>query len=160
MAARRYDDDDDWEDSGEFEELEIEEEPGVLTTTRILVGLLVVVAVAVIAARLLLSEKPEFSEVTPALIGIWTTTHPEYNDEYVEFRKDTVKFGLGGTREVKFQVQGMDVDKVGDIDQFVIYYRDLAGTPHEVQMFLDESGQVLRFTDSAEARWTRWQEEE
>ena len=43
MGARRYDDDDDWEDSGEFEELEIEEEPGVLTTTRILIGLLVVV---------------------------------------------------------------------------------------------------------------------
>jgi hypothetical protein len=159
MAARRYDDEDDWDELDELEELE-EEDSGVLTTTRILVGLLVVVLIAIVAARLMLWEKPEFSEVSPALIGIWTTTHPEYNDEYVEFRKETVKFGLGGTREVKFKVGGMDIDKVGDIDQFVIYYRDLAGTPHEVQMFLDESGQVLRFTDSAEARWTRWQGEE
>jgi hypothetical protein len=158
MAAERYDDD--WDEDDELDELELEEEPGVLTTTRILIGLLVVVLIAIIAARLMLWEKPEFAELSPALIGLWTTTHPEYNDRYVEFRKDTIKFGLGGTREVKFKIQGMDVDKVGDIDQFVIFYHDLAGTPHEVQMFLDESGDVLRFTDSAEARWTRWRQEE
>jgi hypothetical protein len=160
MAARRYDDDDDWDDSGEFEEVQIEEEPGILTTTRILVGLLVVVVIAIVASRLLLREKPEFSEVSPALIGLWTTTHPVYNDEYVEFRKKAIKFGLGGTREVKFQVQGMDIDKVGDINQYSIFYRDLAGTPHEVEMFLDESGEILRFTDRAEARWTRWRDRE
>ncbi len=157
MAARRYDD---WDEDDELEELELEEEPGVLTTTRILLGLLVLVVIAIIAARIVLWEKPEFAEVSPRLIGIWTTTYPEDNDRYVEFRKDTIKFGLGGTREVKFRVLGMDVDKVGDIDQFVVYYRDLAGTPHEIQMFLDESGEVLRFTDSAEARWTRWRDEE
>jgi len=153
--ARRYDDDDDWDEIEEFEEEE--QEPGILTTTRILVGLLVVVVVAIVVARLVLLEKPEFAEVTPRLFGLWTTSHPEYTDQYVEFRRDTVTFGTGGTGVVKFKVSGMDTEKVGDIDRYTVFYRDLAGTKHTVGLFLDEPGVVLRFTDSAEARWTRYE---
>ena len=68
-----------------------------------------------------------------------------------------VIFGTGGTGVVKFQVSGMDVQKIGDIDHYTIFYRDLAGTRHTVDVILDEAGDVLRFTDSAEARWTRFQ---
>ena len=88
--------------------------------------------------------------------GLWTTTHPEYNDRYVEFEKNRVIFGTGGTGVVKFMVSGMDVEKIGDIDHYTVFYRDLAGTRHIVDLFLDEPGEVLRFTDSAEARWTRF----
>ena len=151
--ARREFDDDDWDD---FEEYEEEKEPGILTTTRILVGLLVVLVVAILAARLVLWEKPEFAELTPRLFGLWTTTHPEFNDRYVEFQKNRVIFGTGGTGVVKFEVSGMDVEKIGDVDHYTVFYRDLAGTRHMVGLFLDESGEVLRFTDSAEARWTRF----
>ena len=151
--ARREFDDDDWDD---FEEYEEEKEPGILTTTRILVGLLVVLVVAILVARLVLWEKPEFAELTPRLFGLWTTTHPDFNDEYVEFHKNMVIFGTGGTGVVKFGVSGMDVEKIGDIDHYTIFYRDLAGTRHIVDLFLEEPGQVLRFTDSAEARWTRF----
>ena len=152
--ARREFDDDDWDDIEEYEE---EAEPGVLTTTRILVGLLIVVVVAITVARLVLWEKPEFAELTPRLFGLWTTTHPEFNDRYVEFQKNRVIFGTGGTGVVTFKVSGMDAEKVGDIDRYTIFYRDLAGTGHIVSMFLDEPGEVLRFTDSAEARWTRFE---
>ena len=151
MARREYDDD--WDDLEEFEE---EAEPGILTTTRILVGLLVVVVVAILVARLVLWETPEFAEVTPRLFGLWTTTHPEFTDRYVEFQKNRVIFGTGGTGVVKFKVSGMDAEKIGDIDHYTVYYSDLAGTKHFVDVFLDEPGEVLRFTDSAEARWTRF----
>jgi len=152
--AKRYDDDDDWDD---FEEYEEEEGPGIITTTRILVALLVVVVVTVVAARLVMWEKPEFSELTPRLFGLWTTTYPEFNDRYVEFEKNRVIFGTGGTGVVKFKVSGMDVEKIGDIDRYTVFYRDLAGTRLTVDVFLDEPGEVLRFTDSAEARWTRFE---
>jgi len=157
MARRKYDDD--WDDE-EFEELEIEEEPGILTTTRILVGLLVVVLVAIVVARLVLFEKPEFAEVTPRLFGLWTTSHPEYNDRYVVFRKNEVVFGTGGTGVVKYKVYGMNTEKVGDVDRYTILYRDLAGTKREVNVFMQETGDILRFTDAAEARWIRWVERE
>lgn len=154
MARRGYDDDD-WDD---LEELEEEDrKPGILTTTRILVGLLVVVVVAIVAARLVLFEKPEYAEVTPRLFGVWTTSHPEFTDRYVEFQKNRVIFGTGGTGVVKFAVLGMDTEKIGDIDHYTVFYRDLAGTKHTVDVLLDEAGEVLRFTDSADASWTRYE---
>jgi len=157
MARQGYEED--WEDE-DLEELEIAEEPGLLTTTRILVGLLVVVIVTIVVARLLLFDKPEFAEVTPRLFGLWTTSHPEYTDRYVEFRKNEVVFGTGGTGVVKYKVYGMNTDKVGDIDRYTILYRDLAGTKREVNVFMEETGDILRFTDAAEARWIRWVERE
>lgn len=154
MARRARDED--WEDLEDFEELE---KPGILTTTRILVGLLVVVVIVIVVARLVLFEKPEFAEVSPRLFGLWTTSHPEYTDRYVEFQKNTVVFGTGGTGVVKFKVSGMDTERVGDIDRYTIHYRDLAGTRHVVSLFLDERGETLRFTDSADVHWTRWREQ-
>ena len=152
MARREYDDD--WDD---FEEIEEEKSPGILTSTRIVVALLVMVVAAIVVARLVFLEKPEFSEITPRLFGLWTTSHPEFSDRYVEFEKNRIIFGTGGTGVVKFKVSGMDVEKIGDIDHYTIFYRDLAGTRHIVDFFLDEPGKVLRFTDSAEARWTRFE---
>lgn len=156
MARNRYDEDD-WDDFEEFEEEE--QEPGLLTTTRILVGLLVVVVVAIMVARLVLRETPEYAEVTPRLIGLWTSSHPEYNDQYVEFQRNSVMFGTGGTGVVKYKVQGMDAEKIGDVDRYTIFYRDLAGTKRIADMLLDEPGEVLRFTDSADARWTLFEQQ-
>jgi len=155
--ARRYDDDDDWDDIEDFEEEE--QEPGILTTTRILVGLLVVVVAAIVVARLVLWETPEYAEITPRLIGLWTSSHPEFTDRYVEFQRNSIMFGTGGTGVVKFKVQGMNAEKIGDVDRYTIFYRDLAGTKHYADMLLDEPGEVLRFTDSADARWTRFEQQ-
>lgn len=153
MARRTHDDD--WDD---LDILEDEERPpGILNTTRILVGLFVVVVVAIVVSRLILWEKPEYTEVVPRLFGLWTTSYPEFNDQYVEFRKNHVVFGTGGTGVVKFEVTGMDADKVGENDHYTVYYRDLAGTRHRVSILLERNGRVLRFTDRAEARWVRWE---
>ena len=59
---------------------------------------------------------------------------------------------------VNYKVYGMDTEKVGDVDRYTIIYRDLAGTKHEVNLFMEETGDVLRFTDAAEAHWIRWVE--
>jgi hypothetical protein len=156
MARRAYDDD--WDDE-ELDELETEEEPGILTTPRILVGLLVIILISIVIARFVLVEKPEFAEVTPRLFGLWTTAHPEYSDQYVEFKKNTVIFGTGGTGFVKYRVLGMDTEKVGDVDRYTIYYKDMAGRRHEANLFMEEPGEILRFTDQADVRWKRWREQ-
>ena len=57
--ARRYDDEDDWDDLEELEEEE--QEPGILTTTRILVGMLVFVVLAIVVTRLVFWENPEYT---------------------------------------------------------------------------------------------------
>ncbi len=154
MTRRRIDEDD-WDDFEEVEEKE--QKPGILTTSRILVGLAVAVVIVLVAARLSI-EKPQYSEVAPRLIGLWTCQHPEFSDRYVEFRRDAIVFGTGGTGVVKNKVSGMNAEKMGGADRYTIFYRDLAGTKLYKDILLDETGTVLRFTDNADALWTRYEQ--
>jgi len=126
--------DDAWDD---LEQQKEEKRPrGVLTTPRILVGLAVLAVIAVV-------------------IGLWGCDDPARSDHYVEFRREFVIFGRGGTRTVKFRVSGIDVEKVGTVDGFTVRYSDLAGVKHRTSMLLDETGTVLRFNDEPSARWSR-----
>ncbi len=145
--------DDDWDD---FEE-EIEEErpQGIFSTTRILVGLVVLVVVAVVAAKIIGYDPPDLSEMPPQLIGLWSSDDPAQSDHYVEFRREFVIFGTGGTGDLKCRVSGLDIEKIGKIDRFTIRYRDMAGIKHRKSMLLDESGTVLLFTDQPSVHWSR-----
>ena len=126
-----------------------------LTTPRILVGLAVLAVIAVVAARMISLDPPDLTEMPPQLIGLWGCDDPARSDHYVEFRREFVIFGRGGTRTVKFRVSGIDVEKVGTVDGFTVRYSDLAGVKHRTSMLLDETGTVLRFNDEPSARWSR-----
>jgi len=145
--------DDDWDD---FEE-EIEEErpPGVLSTSRILVGLAVLVVVAVVAAKIIGYDPPDLSEVPPQLVGLWSCDDPDQSDHYVEFRREFIIFGTGGTGDLKCRVSGLDTETVGSLRGFTVRYRDMAGIKHRKSMLLDESGTVLLFTDQPSVHWSR-----
>jgi hypothetical protein len=145
--------DDEWD---EFEE-EIEEErpQGFLSTTRILAAAGVLVVVALVAATIIAYDPPDLREVPPRLIGLWTCDDPAQSDFYVEFRREFVIFGTGGTGDVKCRVLGLDTEKAGDADHFTVRYRDMAGIRHRRSMLLDETGTVLRFTDRPSVRWSR-----
>jgi hypothetical protein len=129
--------------------------PGALTTPRILVGVAVLAVVAVVAARMISLDPPDLTEMPLQLIGLWSCDDPARSDHYVEFRREFVVFGRGGTSAVKFRVSGIDVEKVGTVDGFTVLYRDLAGVKHRTSMLLDESGTVLRFNDDPSVRWSR-----
>ena len=145
--------DDEWDD---FEE-EIEEvrPPGILSTTRILVGLAVLMVVSVVAAKIIGYDPPDLSEVPPQLIGLWSCDDPDQSDHYVEFRREFIIFGTGGTGDLKCRVSGLDTEKTGNVDRFTVRYRDMAGIKHRISMLLDESGTVLLFTDQPSVRWSR-----
>ena len=145
--------DDEWD---EFEEEVEEERPqGLLSTTRILAGLAVLVVVAVVATKIIDYDPPDLREVPPRLIGLWTCDDPARSDHYVEFRREFVIFGNGGAGDIKCRVSGLDAEKVGNVDQFTVRYRDMAGIKHRTTMLLDESGTVLRFTDQPSVQWSR-----
>jgi len=146
--------DDEWE---EFEEEIVEEQSqGLLSTTRILAALAVLVVVVVVAAKVIAYDPPDLREVPPQLlIGLWTCDDPARSDHYVEFRREFVVFGNGGTGDVKCRVSGLDAEKVGKVDQFTVRYRDMAGIKHRTSMLLDESGTVLRFTNQPSVQWSR-----
>ena len=145
--------DDDWDDLEE--EIEEVRPPGILSTTRILVGLAVLMVVAVVAAKIIGYDPPDLSEVPPRLIGLWSCDDPAQSDHYVEFRREFVIFGTGGTGDLKCRVSGLDTEKTGNVDRFTVRYRDMAGIKHRISMLLDESGSVLLFTDQPSVHWSR-----
>jgi hypothetical protein len=152
-----WEDWDDLDDSGEVRQVRGSDEPeGFLTTRRIIVGLILLAVVAIIFGRFVVHEKPQMSEVPESLIGLWTCGDPERSDHYVEFRTHFIILGKGGPSDLKYRVQGADVEQVGDLRQYSIYYRDLAGTRHVDDLLLDEGGTTIRFTHEPQVFYSKF----
>jgi hypothetical protein len=151
-----WDDFDELDESGEVRRVKEPEPEGFLTTRRIIVGLILLAVVGIIIGRFVVHEKPQMSEVPESLIGLWTCSDPALSDHYVEFRTSFIIFGQGRPGDLKYRVQGADVERVGDMRQYSIYYRDLAGTRHIDDLFLDESGTTIRFTDKPQVVYVKF----
>lgn len=126
---------------------------GALTKPRIVAVLAVLVVV--VTVWVVNREPFEFEEVPPSLIGLWTTDDQEKSDQFVEFRPETVRLGTGGTSDVKFNVLGLDIETIGGVGHLTLYYRDLSGTQHDMEMLLDATGEELRFMDQPGIVWTK-----
>jgi hypothetical protein len=151
-----WEDWDDLDDSGEVRRVQKPEPEGFLTTRRIIVGLILLAVVGIIIGRLVVHEKPQMSEVPESLIGLWTCDDPARSDHYVEFRTNFIILGKGGPGDLKYRVQGADVERVGDMRQYSIHYRDLAGTRHIDDLLLDGEGTTIRFTDDPQVVYSKF----
>ena len=66
------------------------------------------------------------------LQGVWTTTHPQYQDRFLQFDGETVTFGWGDAGAGSYTVDGLDSEP-GKYDALVhIRYLDLAGTDYQL----------------------------
>lgn len=159
MSARKRDDwDDDWDDEPAVKRKKKTEEvePGGLTTSRILLGLAVLVVAALIVGGVLMREPMQLSEVPPQLVGTWTCNDEEHSDLWVEFERDAVTFGTGGTSRLRCRVLGSNADTAGSVHRFVVKYKDMAGDKHLREILVDASGTVLRFADRPDLRYNRY----
>jgi hypothetical protein len=152
MTARRRDEWDDWDGEAEAGK----PAPGLLSTPRILIGLAAVVAIALVFGTLVRREPMQFSEVPAELIGTWTSDDPAASDLWVEFRRDSIIFGTGGTGKLKCRVVGIDTEEVGGLDRFVVRYRDMGGKNHFKEIRLNAAKNELWFTDQPGRRWSRY----
>lgn len=152
MTARRRDEWDDWDDEAEADSAA----PGLLTTPRILIGLIAVVAVALVFGALVTRDTMQSSEIPAELIGTWTSDDPAASDLWVEFRRDSIIFGTGGTGKLKCRVIGIDAEEVGGLDRFVVRYRDMARKKHLKEIRLNAAKNELWFTDQPGRRWSRY----
>jgi len=143
----------DWDD---FEIDEDERPDPIVTTPRILAALVLLVFVAVMTAGIMNRVPMQLGEVPPSLIALWTCNDPERSDFYVEFRRQFVRLGTGGTGHVKWRVVGVNFETIGEVEHFTLYYRDLAGSRLVMEMLLDRSGEDLRFMNRPGTVWTRF----
>ena len=130
--------------------------PGLLSTPRILTALAVVLVVALVIGSIVKKEDLEFKEIPPRLIGLWTCSDPVKSDYFVQFRRNFITFGTGGTGQIKCEVIGLNIEEIGDATKYVVHYRDMARTKKVRQILLDPSGEEFRFTDEPKVRWNRF----
>jgi hypothetical protein len=150
MRFRRREDD--WDDDWDDDTPKKPDGPGLISTPRILVGLLLVIIAAVIIGGLVGRHPYEFDTVPEPLLGMWTCDDPVRSDLWVEFKNHLVTFGTGGTGNVTHRVLGVDHEEVGEISRYQIVYRDVAGKQHHRTIMLMAGG-VLRFADDAQTDW-------
>ena len=154
---RKTDDwDDDWDDDVVVKKKP--PRPDVLTTRRIFWGLAVVAIAAVVLGSLLSRDAFDFQGAPLRLVGVWTCADPERSDLWVEFRGDFVIFGTGGTGTMKYRILGGNMEKVGEIERYKIFFRDLAGKEHNREILLAPPGKSLRFADEPSTSWTRFEQ--
>jgi hypothetical protein len=153
MSTGKRDEWDDWD-----EEPEVKKEPRkrVLTTSRILIGLAAVTVLGLVVGRVFVHEGMQLSEVPPQLIGTWTCGHQEHSDLWVEFARNWITFGTGGTGNLRCEVIGANAEKVGGLDRFVVQYRDMARKRHFREILLDTAKGELRFADQPGLVWSRY----
>jgi hypothetical protein len=152
---------DDWDDFDDFEDEEQPQEPerkGFLTTRTIIVGVVVAAVVAIVVGRLIVHQQPQSPEAPQQLIGLWTCDDQARSDHYVEFGRDFVIFGTGGTGSYKCRLLGSDQEAVGDLKQYTVYYRDMAGTRHIKDLVFDAARNTIRFTDEPRISYSRFQQ--
>jgi len=150
---------DEWNDDWDDEDVVVKKEPrgpGVLSTRRILWSLVAVAIVAVVVGSLVARDTFQFKEAPPQLLGMWTCSDPERSDLWLEFRREFVEFGTGGTGTVKYRILGVKFDQVGEISRYDVFYRDLAGKEHNREFLLAASNDTLRLADDPGTDWVRY----
>ena len=156
MRMGKKDDwDDDWDDDVVVKK-QVPEPEG-LTTRKILWGLLGVALVAVVVGTIVSRDDYQFEESPPPILGMWTCDDPETPDLWVEFRPQFVIFGTGGTGTQKFRILGIEFERVGEVDRYNVFYRNLAGKEHNKEVVLMPSGNQMRFADQPAVTWSRYQ---
>lgn len=155
MVARR----DDWDDDEPRKSRKPKtpaKGPGLLSTPRILGALAVLVIVVLAIGSVVREEDLEFKEIPPQLIGLWTCSDAEKSDFFVEFRRDSIIFGTGGTGKIKCKLIGVNFEHIGDVNKYTLHYRDMGRRKVVRQILVDPVGNELRFTDEANLRWARY----
>jgi len=135
-----------------------EEPPGAITTRRILIAVAIVAVVIVVASPIAFREKLQHREIPPRLIGLWTCEDPERSDWYVDFARESITFGRGGTSRLKCSVIGLNSERIGEVGHHTVHYRDMAKKKHVMEILLDGSGTAIRFTDQPGVIWKKYEE--
>ena len=149
---------DDWDDDWEDEVVVGNQPPDedLLTTRRILWGLVAVAIVAIVVGSVVSRDEFQFEESPSRLVGMWTCDDPEKSDIWVDFRRQFVVFGTGGTGTLKVRILGIKFEQVGELERYTFFVRDLAGKEYNREVVLMPPGNSLRFADEPGVTWTRF----
>lgn len=135
-----------------------EEPPDTITTRRILIAVAVLAVAIVVVSQVAFREPLQFREIPPRLIGLWTCEDPVRSDWYVDFARESITFGRGGTSRLKCSVVGLNSERIGEVDHYTVHYRDMAKKKHVMEILLDDSGTEIRLTSEPGVIWRKYED--
>jgi hypothetical protein len=133
---------------------EPEPEP-TMTLRQALIWVAVIFVVAIFVARMLDRPDLDSKTVPEALVGEWTSDHPEYSDRYLKMTSKSITFGIGGTSYVRYTVVGIKEEQVDGVDMIILHFRDVAGTKFERTIVVESPGARMYFKSQPAVIWKR-----
>ena len=128
----------------------------VLLIRRVLIWT-VAVAIGALLLSILLSRPDYDSKTVPeTLVGEYVCDLPEYSDRYLTLEPSSITFGTGGTSFVTYKILGVEKEQVEGDDNFILHFRDVAGTKFERRVVPDSSGFHFHFASQPEVVWRRF----
>jgi len=135
----------------------VEEENKPSVVRKVLVAAGVVAILAIVAWALLTREDTGSKSVSPALIGLWTSSHAEYSDRTLVLKSDSITFGTGGSNSVLYSIIGVVEQEEDDHTKYyVVHFRGVDGAKFRREIVLVDNGQSLFFRSQPDVVWTRF----
>ena len=116
----------------------------------------ILMMLAVIVDSWLSREDTGFKSVPPALIGTWTSTHPEYSDRSLVLKSDSITFGTGPTSTIRYTIVGVAPREDDDDDYFVLFFRGDDGSEFRREIVLTDDGESLHFRSQPHVEWKKF----
>jgi hypothetical protein len=90
------------------------------------------------------------------LKGVWTTTHLQYQDRFLQFDEKAITFGWGADGMGAYTMDNIDSDPGEDGTLVRVRYHDLAETDYQFHFFhVDQNGGRIRMKNQKGIYWFR-----
>lgn len=94
--------------------------------------------------------------VPPQFVGIYTSSHREYGDRYLELKPTTITFSTSDTGSVSYSIIGV-AGKDDDDMNFVIHFKGVDGAKFRREIITEDSGNSFFFRSQPGVVWTQYE---
>ncbi|MCB2147709.1 MAG: hypothetical protein KQI81_14625 [Deltaproteobacteria bacterium] len=90
------------------------------------------------------------------LQGVWTTTHPQYQDRFLQFSDATVAFGWGEADAGAYAIDELDSEPAGNSTLVHLRYVDMASTDYQLSFhYVGQNGGTIWMKNQTGVYWIR-----
>lgn len=90
------------------------------------------------------------------LQGVWTTTHPQYQDRFLQFSDATVAFGWGEADAGAYAIDDFDSEPTENSTLVFIRYVDMASTTYQLSFnYVGQNGGTIWMKNRKGVYWIR-----
>ena len=88
------------------------------------------------------------------LKGVWTTSHPDYQDRFLQFDDDTVSFGWGAEGVGSYSIDNIESELGTDGTLVQLRYHDLASVVYRFTFwYVDQDHGLIRMKNRKDVYW-------